>query len=590
MAKFRKRRMTKMLAVLSLAGIMSTMGVGSLTASAVNSEATDWSSSISTVSATKIGTLTAPTGTLTVKGVAETNGLTGDAEKNLVVVAHKIYDFSYDASGVVTATRTTAGLGFTAESGEGKTEYLNPTEASIAQVANTIAQNQSTYAGTSILMTRQENGDYTATNAPAGMYMILVYNTSVEEWYNPLLLSINVKWGTGTGVGFDKKADAELGVDGDFSIAAGSTGYVKKGTADITVEQTESLSISGVKQPKWKVTSAIPQYTGYSNVNYAIDLVENLASFSFYDDADGKRAFTLTDSNSATYDYYKHKLQSTIVKVNNEIVTDASEGVSITADRVEFSSDFAVAHAGQPVTIEITDEPYNDMGQTSWRINLVSGQASAIRESSGAGDTGIRYVGEVLTANLSCTGSMYDTVTDTDSANAWYKRRNGVGGSDTVCGVKKVDDQGRPLSGAILSLGGENKVTDGTGIVTWADKNGTVAEIQAPPGYAVTSDTVSFSFSANLDEGGDGTLDAIVTTPQGAQTISWNVNTNDETGEITVGGGRSYIPEIVDQRLTIIELPTTGGVGTIIFTIGIAVICGVAFVAFVKLRKKATEE
>lgn len=173
--------------------------------------------------------------------------------------------------------------------------------------------------------------------------------------------------------------------------------------------------------------------------------------------------------------------------------------------------------------------------------------------------------------------------------------------------VNKVDDESRPLAGAVFELqdadgnaislikdgtayrpaldseGGDTQVTtDATGVLAFkglAEGTYKLVEVKAPDGYNKLSKPVTITIKAEYSEN-DGTLTSwSISVDKGDDQPATEVNgTLPTTGEPATP---ATLPEFNVENHKGVELPGTGGMGTIVFTVVgvVAVAGGVAWYA-----------
>ena len=334
-------------------------------------------------------------------------------------------------------------------------------------------------------------------------------------------------------------------------------------TVTKTVESTNHASAQIGKEITFTLTSKVPDMTEFED-------------YRFY--------FTDVLSEGLTFG------SITGVKVGNQILTDDSTGPDYSENsysfshpesnnqkiRVDINNAYTLfqSHKGETITVTYT-ATVNDNAVEVAVDNPNNAQVNFSTNPDGSGDG-------------SSTPSIVHTYTFGFEVN-------------------KVDDESRPLADAVFELQDANGnaislikdetayrpaltaesgvtqvTTDTTGVLTFkglAEGTYKLVEVKAPDGYNKLSKPVTITINAEYDQN-DGTL------------VSWSISVDKGDGQPanTVNGtlpttGKpatpATLPEFNVENHKGVELPGTGGMGTIAFTVVgvVAVAGGVAWYA-----------
>lgn len=400
--------------------------------------------------------------------------------------------------------------------------------SNIAKSADTLNQLSS------IELDEQLTGDYTKA-LPAGTYLILVTKSGTATIYNPMLVSLEVTYPDGVTAG-DVSAKENYEVDGQV-VYAKSTDNVpvdKKITdieGNVIGENGKYDDVYAGTTVYFTITGTIPSYSEqYNNDKLKYNLVD-----------------TVSDGLDLAED-----LQETLQAQVGSAAVVSVEGRTIT---IAYTKDYIMQNGGQEVEIKYSATLNGDASNFDPATNTVTPVYS----------------------------NSPDNFTDgTPSVTKHYT-------FDIENALVKVDskNQNTPLKGAEFTLTDtEGKVinsvpSDDNGFITFKGLDaGTyiLTETKAPDGYQLSGKTYTVIITPNYEE--DGSL------------INYTVTIKDGQNEIgkmeytsTNHNGTGNAAKIVNTTLS--ELPSTGGMGTTIFTIAGCVIMISAAGLFFASRRKA---
>ena len=384
----------------------------------------------------------------------------------------------------------------------------------------------------STTLTKQSNGDYTATLG-AGTYLVLVTNSG-DTIYNPMLLSLEVSYPDGVGDG-SVDADSNYIVNGAVVYAKSTTSVpVDKKITDVAGNVIET---GGVYDDVYAgttvyftLTGTIPSYSAeYTKATYT--LIDTVSSGLSLDNTDNKLVKIISDQlddNAAT------------VSVNGTVIT------------IAFETKYILANANTNKQIKIT-YPATVNGTTS------------------------NFDPATNTLDVVYSNDPSHTTNGTPVETKHYT-------FDLNNVLVKVNNENEELAGAEFKL---TSNTDSTKVFTsTSDANGNIAfsgldegtytleETKAPAGYSLSGKKYTVEITPAYRN--DVLVSYTVTVKDGDDVIGEITHTKDSrTGEAA---------EILNTKLS--ELPSTGGIGTTIFTVvGCLIMIAAAAMFFVSRRR-----
>ncbi len=457
-------------------------------------------------------------------------------------------------TGAVTVSNVESGATVTAYqivkgtySSAGLTGYETVDGVTIADISNpTYAEIQAIAANTSGLTSVELSGSGTSYsgNLNPGTWLILVTGSN-DEIYSPMLASVTY------GNAADDSTITAGTVDANGNLVLGGSTIVAK-SSEPTVEKEivdsgnndkgDDLGIGDTA--KFQISTTIPSYS------------------SQYTSA----TFVITDT-----------LDEGLKPATNIEVKDAA-GNTIAASNYDLSQN------GQTFTITFTKDYV--LSQTAARdivvtYNAVIDDDAAINFDANANTAKVTYTNNPTTGGT----------TDTDESKTYHYTFGidaAIGGSETtnsknVTKTETVVENGetvtRPLSGAVFTLyesDGTTKVTNIKANDVASDAQGQLKfegldagtyilrETQAPTGYSLEGKDHKVVIAATYNE--DGTLASYTITIDDTATSTYSATYDGGTTTVTKSETNTDI-----QNTKMGELPSTGGVGTCVFTI-----CGVS--------------
>ena len=379
--------------------------------------------------------------------------------------------------------------------------------------------------------------DYTGS-LTAGTYLILVTNSG-DTIYNPMLVSLEVQYPDGV-------QDGE--VDADTSYVVGDTVVYAKSTDDVPVDKIITDAEGNQIGENGKYDDV------YSGTRVYFKITGTVPSYSEQYDND-KLTYTITDtvSKGLTLD---NNLQATL---QGQLGDDATVTVDENTITIDYTNDFIMNNGGKQVEITYSAVVNGDAVNFEAATNTVKVTYSNSPSSTTDGE-------EVITRHYTF-----------DLENAMVKVDS--------------EDQETTLTGAeftLTSTSDPNKVitgaTDEDGYIVFEGLDAgeyTLKETKAPEGYQLSGKEYTLTIEAIY--GDDNILASYtVTIKDGDEVIGNMTYTSDDLD------GSGTVANIVNTTLS--SLPSTGGIGTTIFTIGgCAIMIAAASLFFVSRRKSESK-
>ncbi len=426
-----------------------------------------------------------------------------------------------------------------------------------AEIVTNIAKNVAEFEPGEIFELEYDGENYSSEKLTAGTYLIIVEGTGATI-YNPMLMSLEVKYEE------DGTTDGE--VDANTNYMVENQVVYAKSTDEVPVNK---VIVDEDGNP-------IGENGKYDDVYAGTDVIFKLSgTIPSYSDAYEDAVYTLTD-NLGTGLTIKNEHISTVKEtIESQLLDEFADDTFDTIDEIA-----AVTVNANQITIV-------------FKSDFILAQAAAPDSSF------------ELTYSATVTGDASNFDPATNTLNVTYSRNPGETTDGTSVQTKhytfdfenvliKVDSEENsagnkePLSGAVFTLtNSEGKVvtsdtTDEDGLIKFSGLDAgvyTLKETKAPTGYQLSGIeyTVTISPSYNVETG---------------DLISYSVKITDADDEIVgnftyteANDQDAYEPaEITNTKLA--SLPSTGGIGTTIFTIGgCAIMIAAAALYFVNRRK-----
>lgn len=528
------KKMKKFLAViLSLAMVLGM----SMTAFAANS-GTD-----------KIFGTADDTATITVNGI--------ENETGIQVNAYKVVEAKYDGAGhTFSGYNSLYPTVITQDMVKADLTTLSADQ--LTALANAVAADTNK---TPIALSNTTDTTTWTADVAAGTYLVLVSNTEAHS-YNPMVVSAYY-------VNKDGKTDISEGAV-DLKTNEANAKKADKPTIDKKITHTNgndygnSVEVNDIVDYEVTVTP-IPSYTGSYPVFNVEDTLSN--GLDFVTDKDGN-------------------VVDPVVKVGDKTLTKGT--------------DYTVGVTGRTMTI-------NFVKDNTYKLNEYASQTLTIKYSAKVNKDAVLWKDvNTNTAKLNYTKDSKVEGKNTSAEKTTYTYTFDIGGTATgtdgiITKTGKDKNSETPLGGALFGLykAGEGVTAETVANATEADayktarssdangqihfsqlKKGTyyLKELSAPDGYSVN--THVYTVVINTSHKNDGTLD------------SWSVTIDGTTSTFTSNNDGTWTSDkhatnIVNTTLS--SLPSTGGMGTTLFTIAGCAIMVAAAGFFFASRKRVNK-
>lgn len=388
----------------------------------------------------------------------------------------------------------------------------------------------------------EQDGNYVLDNVPVGTYLVLVEGSG-STVYNPMLVSIEMSYPNGA-------TDGSVDADNDYTDDDGTVVYAKS-TDNIHVDKVIVDSVGNQIGANGKyddvyvgtevyftISGTIPSYSSqYDNDHLTYTLKDTLGT-----------GLDLVDSVETTI-----KGQLTELGDDNAVVKVDKQKKEIT---IEFSKDYILKNGNKTVSITYPA-----------KVNSAASNFDAATN----------------TVNVTYSNSPTTTTEGTPSTTNHYT-------FDLNEELVKVDDNTdnpKSLSGAEFTLTSKKdtekvfkSTSDDSGYIAFEGLDAgeyTLVETKAPAGYQLSNKEYSVTITPKYGE--NDLLESYkVTIKDGEEEIGeFEYTSTNEEGS----GSSANIP-----NTTLSSLPSTGGIGTTIFTIGGCAIMVTAAGLYFATRKK----
>lgn len=469
-------------------------------------------------------------GTITVNGI--------DAEEGITVTAYQIVKAEYDDNNSfkgysVVYPNVNPAISLTPNANGEITITQENLNAIIAaeKVANT------TYP-----MTKVADGtDYTA-EVPVGSYLVVVSDAEAKV-YSPMVVSVNYANENGVNV-----------------ITPGTVYTIKDGNA--WVKESSVPTFTKTEADAIEDTNNDFEYGNSIDVGHDVDYTLTISSVPYY--GGDHPVFNVVDTLDSSLTY---KADSLVVNANgNELV----EG-----------TDYTLTVNGQVITVDFVVEGEYTLNEYQTKDVVITYTATLNANAK------FNENANVNTATLTFT---YDSKVNSDDVKDTITEETYTYTFDLTNKLLKTGegDDAAKLAGATFVLYTDedcttpytNALDDDGEYVT--NENGRLEikgleagtyylkETKAPAGYSVNTHVYKIEVVAEYQTTDEGDKDK-------GELVSWGIKVDDEAADSL---------SIPNTKLS--SLPSTGGIGTTIFTIGgCAIMVAAAFFFFVSRRKEA---
>ncbi|EGT5619613.1 isopeptide-forming domain-containing fimbrial protein [Clostridium perfringens] len=492
-------------------------------------------------------------------------GTVNNVEEGSTVTAYQIVKGNYNKDGFT---------GYTVVNDQVKIN--DPTKPTSEEIIN-ISKNADVLNSLTKVNMNGNGTTYTA-DLSAGYWLVLVTPKEGNQTvYNPMLLGIyySVSGSNNSMQQGTVDANSNWTLNGEKAYAKSSKPTIKK-----EIENPRSNNAKGSDQAvgqsfNFKITSTIPSYSKeYANVKYIV-----------------------TDKLSEGLDYNDDSIN---VTVNGQVVQKGNDTFTFTEKdsqniELNFNSDYILKHPGEEVAIKYSAKlndkvTYNFDPNTNDVTLEYSNSPDINKEGTKINDRTYQYTFGI-DANL--FGNRQDKKKTTSEVI-----KTDENGKVTNIKREEQEELGNkvegPLPGAEFKLTPKNG-TPGEVLTATSDENGRLkftglatgeyelVETKAPEGYALNNEVQNVKIAAEYNE--NGTLKSYSITIND-QNISTYTATYDGKGNIEKVEDVTNTSIIKNTKLS--QLPSTGGMGTYIFTfVGVTLMAGAIGSHFLFGKKKS---
>ncbi|EDT24821.1 TPA: isopeptide-forming domain-containing fimbrial protein [Clostridium perfringens] len=492
-------------------------------------------------------------------------GTVNNVEEGSTVTAYQIVKGNYNKDGFT---------GYTVVNDQVKIN--DPTKPTSEEIIN-ISKNADVLNSLTKVNMNGNGTTYTA-DLSAGYWLVLVTPKEGNQTvYNPMLLGIyySVSGSNNSMQQGTVDANSNWTLNGEKAYAKSSKPTIKK-----EIENPRSNNAKGSDQAvgqsfNFKITSTIPSYSKeYTNVKYIV-----------------------TDKLSEGLDYNDDSIN---VTVNGQVVQKGNDTFTFTEKdsqniELNFNSDYILKHPGEEVVIKYSAK-LNDKATYNFDPNTndvtleYSNSPDINKEGTKINDRTYQYTFGI-DANL--FGNRQDKKKTTSEVI-----KTDENGKVTNIKREEQEELGNkvegPLPGAEFKLTPKNG-TPGEVLTATSDENGRLkftglatgeyelVETKAPEGYALNNEVQNVKIAAEYNE--NGTLKSYSITINDQNTSTYTA-TYDGKGNIEKVEDVTNTSIIKNTKLS--QLPSTGGMGTYIFTfVGVTLMAGAIGSHFLFGKKKS---
>ncbi len=492
-------------------------------------------------------------------------GTVNNVEEGSTVTAYQIVKGNYNKDGFT---------GYTVVNDQVKIN--DPTKPTSEEIIN-ISKNADVLNSLTKVNMNGNGTTYTA-DLSAGYWLVLVTPKEGNQTvYNPMLLGIyySVSGSNNSMQQGTVDANSNWTLNGEKAYAKSSKPTIKK-----EIENPRSNNAKGSDQAvgqsfNFKITSTIPSYSKeYTNVKYIV-----------------------TDKLSEGLDYNDDSIN---VTVNGQVVQKGNDTFTFTEKdsqniELNFNSDYILKHPGEEVVIKYSAK-LNDKATYNFDPNTndvtleYSNSPDINKEGTKINDRTYQYTFGI-DANL--FGNRQDKKKTTSEVI-----KTDENGKVTNIKREEQEELGNkvegPLPGAEFKLTPKNG-TPGEVLTATSDENGRLkftglatgeyelVETKAPEGYALNNEVQNVKIAAEYNE--NGTLKSYSITINDQNTSTYTA-TYDGKGNIEKVEDVTNTSIIKNTKLS--QLPSTGGIGTYIFTfVGVTLMAGAIGSHFLFGKKKS---
>lgn len=523
-----------------------------------------------TVTASAAVTSDGIVGTSDDKGTITVYGIDAEEGNKLTVTAYQIVKAKYDAnnyfSGYETVYPDVAPVISLTPNEKGEISIgLNELNAIIAaqKVENT-----------SYSMTASQDGSYTAT-VPVGSYLVVVSGAEAKV-YSPMVVSVNY-----------------VNQEGNNEIQDGKVTTIEDGNA--WVKETDQPNFTKVEKDKTGKTEDETKYGNSVNVGSKVEYTLTINPVPYY--GGSHPVFNVVDTLDAGLTYDANSLKVQLVGSSKDAQAEDQAEDLVEGTDYTFTQDIANP---QKLTVDfVVNNTYtlNDEVTADTKCKIVITYTATLNDEARLAANTTPYGENVNTAVLNYTK---DSKVSGDNVKGTIEEKTYTYSFDLNNFLTKTNEKGevtKDLAGAKFGLYTDEQCktlyknefnksgfyfTNDVGKLSIKGlEAGTyyLKELAAPNGYSVNTHVFKIDIGATYAEAKTSEKDE-------GQLTSWTLEVDEQ--EVTVD--KDSTPNgFVIKNTKLSSLPSTGGIGTTIFTIGGCAIMVAAAGLFFASRRKANK-
>lgn len=457
--------------------------------------------------------------------------------------------------------------GYEAVKGVTLANVLAPTSDEVTAIAKNATLLEALPSKTMTTTATTGLASFTADLNPG--YWVVIVSGTVEEVYNPMLIGVyySVSGSDSTMTSDPVDANSNWTLVTANAYAKSTKPSIKKTIVGGEAEKHNDVAIGDTVS--YKIETAIPSYSKQYN-SAKVEITDTLS-----------KGLTL-------------KTNSIEIKINNVAVNDNMGTLTSSANGFVFKvkSDYALAHGGEAITITYdaevnTDAEVNfDPNTNTATLEYTNNPDGTTKETESETYTYTFAIGAALSQSITNFNQKVNQIVKVDSEGnviSTNKETSGVEGN-------KVIQVGKGATFTLTSMVNGNVYTATTGddgglTFTGLDAGTyTLVETVAPEGF--TLDTTPHTVIITPTYGDNNKLTKLEITIDGKATSTYEV-TYETSGKTTVKTNNTVVTSIKNTKLS--SLPSTGGMGTYLFTIVGVVLMTCAAGAFFVSRRKANK-
>lgn len=464
--------------------------------------------------------------------------------------------------------------------------------------------------GDSIDLTWNGTDGYTVSNQQAGLYMVLV-TSNAGYVYNPILVGLSYgAEDNPTGVN-DGKIELPEKSGGSFQIPDQAVLYMKKSEVTLTKKTSD---------PSEEPQSTVNGAAGQSDKGNGLGLNEKPnftieTTIPSYATTDKNLVFTITDILDEGLT--PPKAEEITVKVGGTAITPGADTATVDVDGQKITINFAESYlkglSAESVDkrkVEITySATLNDKATVNFKAN--ENNVSLTYTNDPKSEDGKKTITDktyhytfdidgLLNGQGSETSHELTKHGKIDGETKWYTKDSGLAGAEFTLysgdptGKKVVEGKKLDELQADEVLKYQTVTTTNDGRMNFQKLDEGVyyiKETKAPNGYSLNTNVYKVEIKADYNT--NGTLKSYSITINDQATTTFKAQNEEQAPDTTNNPGAKQDGVVTDKDSpTLIEntkipgLPSTGGMGTYLFTgLGVALLAGAAVMVTV-LRKK----